>query len=225
MESNGVRLLDKLLHWFHLDLHFLNCSVSAQKLLIDLRSRDLTLQRMVEDVLRGGVFLDSLYMRWNGDVEALQLDGDGGQGVDHLGLVVGQSARILQIDQTFLDDLLDFVLGDQAEVFGSRDGHYFSGLFCVLVLVEADEGARLCVYAFYRLASFADYQSDQPHGHLELNFVGAVDCAAVHFPLGFDDQVELLAHSFDCLGVAFDEDVPGLGARSTGSGYLHLQGS
>jgi hypothetical protein len=117
--------------------------------------------------------------------------------VDHLGFVVGESSGVLQVDQTFLDDLLDLVLGDEAEVFGAGDGDYLTGLLGVLILVEADEGPRLRVYAFDGLPPFADYQADQSHWHLQFDFVGPVHCSAVHLPLGLHDQVQLLSHSLD----------------------------
>lgn len=51
----------------------------------------------VEHVLGGRVFLDGLDVHRDGDVEVRQLDGDWGQGFDHLCLVGGQASGILEV--------------------------------------------------------------------------------------------------------------------------------
>jgi hypothetical protein len=223
--SGHESLLNKLLERFLLNDGFLDGGVGAEEGVVDLGGWDVVAEGGVEDVLRGGVLLDGLDVRGDGDVEVGQLDGDGRQRLDHLRLVLRQSSRVLQVGQSLLDDLLHLVLGDEAQVLRAGDGDYLAVALGVLVLAEADEGAGLGVDALDGLAALADDQPNQPHWDFQLDLVGAVDGAAVHLALRLHDEVQLLPHPLHRLGVALHEDVTRLGARSTRGGHLHLHRS
>jgi hypothetical protein len=170
---------------------------------------------VVEYVLGGWVFLDCLDVGRDGDAQSLQLDGNRSQGFDHLGLVLGQSSRVLEVHQSFLDDLVDLVLSNEAEIFSSGDGENLSVPLRVLVLAEADKGSSFGVDSLDGLSSFADDQSDQSDRDFHFDFVRTVYCPAVHLSLGFNNEVELLPDSLDRFRVTLNENISGFGIGST----------
>lgn len=95
MRSNRVSFLDKLFHWFLLDHGLFNAHVRSQESVIDLISRNLVLESMIEDVLGRGILLDGLNVSGNGNVEIRQLNRDGGQRLDHLCFVSSKASSIL----------------------------------------------------------------------------------------------------------------------------------
>jgi hypothetical protein len=128
----------------------------------------------------------------------------------------------LEVHQSFLDDLVDLVLSNEAEIFSSGDGENLSVPLRVLVLAEADKGSSFGVDSLDGLSSFADDQSDQSDRDFHFDFVRTVYCPAVHLSLGFNNEVELLPDSLDRFRVTLNENISGFGIGSTWGCHLHF---
>ncbi len=172
------------------------------------------------------IFHDCWVVCWDWNVHLVQLNCDWSQRVNHFGFICCESScGVLQIYQSLLHDLIDFVFCDPTQVFRSWNCQDFSRFGTGLFFAQTHKCTCLCVDSFDCLPSFTDYKSDQSCGDFDLHTMRTSGGSTCHFTLRLNNCVQLFSHSFHCIWITLDKNISCLWSRSTTSCNLHFLSS
>lgn len=161
-------------------------------------------------------------------IHLIELNSDRCQRLNHLGLIRSKSSScVLQVNQTFLDNLIYLIPSDIAQILGSWYIKNFSilSVYWWLIFAQTYESTCFCVYTFDGLTAFTDDQSDQSCRHLDFHSVWTCCGTACHLSLGLYNSIQLLSDPFDGLGVSLYENISGFAAWGTASSNLYFLGA
>jgi hypothetical protein len=163
--------------------------------------------RLVQEIRHCGVLLDCLDLGGDWKVQLGQLLSDWRDRLDHLELSRGQAARTLQILEAVLDDQVDFVFGDEAQVFSAADSQDLFVFVVHLIFTQTHKRTCLSIDTFNGLTTLSNHEPDKPHRHLHINPMRSRNSTTIHFPLSLDNCIQFFSHSFYGISIAFHENV------------------